>query len=304
MFDLIIIGAGPTGLTAALYAARRMMKVLIISKNMGGQVIWASHIKNYPGIDFIGGVELINKMQKQVKDLGVEIKINEIKEIRKTDDGNFQVQAGSDVYSTKTLILAMGLAPKQLGLANEDEFTGKGISYCATCDGPLFKNKTVAVVGGGNAALDAAEVMSKVATKVYLVYRREQFRGFESLAEEVKKKSNIEILLNSEIQEITGGEKLERIKVKNGLNQAERELEVDGLFIEIGHEPKTEIVADLVERDEKRQIIVDMNGQTSCAGIFAAGDVIASEFKQIIIGCGQGAVAALSAYKYLQVGKK
>jgi len=303
MFDTIIIGTGPTGMTAAIYASRRMMKTLVISKNIGGQVIWASDIKNYPGIEFVGGVELINKMSQQVKDLGVDIKIDEVKKISKNDDGSFLIEAGKNSYLTKTIIIAMGLAPKQLGLDKENELTGRGISYCANCDGPLFKGKNVAVAGGGNAALDAAEVMSKIAGKVYLIYRKPQLKAFESLILAVKDKSNVEIMLSSEISEIIGGKKLEKLKIINNVSQISAEINVDGLFIEIGHQPKTEIVADLVERDSLGQIVVDLSGKTSHDGIFAAGDVIQSEFKQIIIGCGQGAVAALSAYKYLQMGK-
>ncbi|MBI4779613.1 FAD-dependent oxidoreductase [Candidatus Falkowbacteria bacterium] len=303
MFDTIIVGAGPTGMTAAIYASRRMMKALVISKNIGGQVIWASDIKNYPGIEFIGGVDLINKMRQQVKDLGVDIKIDEIRKISKNSDKSFLVEAGKNSYLTKTVIIAMGLEPKQLNLDKENELTGKGISYCANCDGPLFKGKNVAVAGGGNAALDAAEVMSKIASKVYLIYRKSQLKAFESLILAVKNKNNVEMILSSEIREIIGDEKLKKLKIVSNISQEIRELDVDGLFVEIGHEPKTDLVADLVERDTLGQVIVDLSGKTSCDGVFAAGDVIQSEFKQIVIGCGQGAVAALSAYKYLQVGK-
>jgi len=303
MFDTIIIGAGPTGMSAAVYTTRRMMKTLLISKNIGGQVIWASEIKNYPGIDIISGVDLINKMKQQVKDLGADIKIGEIKTINKKDDGTFLVETDKDNYSAKTIIIAMGLAPRQLNLAKEKELTGRGISYCATCDGPLFKGKDVAVVGGGNSALDAAEVMSKIANKVYLICNESQLRAFESLVSTVKSKNNVEIILNSEPSEIIGDTKLEKIKVISKIDQTTRELIISGLFIEIGHEPKTEILSDLAKRDNVGQVITDSNGKTSCDGVFAAGDVTQNEFKQIIIGCGQGAVAALSAYKYLQTGK-
>lgn len=304
MYDVIIIGAGPTGLTAAIYTARRMMKTLIISKNIGGQAMWASDIKNYPGIGQISGVELANKMSQQVKDLGVEIKIDEVKKITVNSDGSFTLETGKSSYQAKTIIAAIGLAPKQLNLPNEEKLTGSGISYCATCDAPLYKGKNVAVVGGGNAALDAADVLSKAGNKVYLIYRKEQFRAFESLVAEVKSRENVEIMLNSDVFEIIGEQKLEKIKVKNSVSQAEREIELDGLFIEIGHKPKTEALADLVSRDEHEQIAVDANCQTSQPGIFAAGDVTTVPYKQVIIGCGQGAIAALSAYKYLQTGNK
>ncbi len=303
MFDTIIIGSGPTGMTAAIYASRRMMKVMVISKNIGGQVIWASDIKNYPGIEYVTGVDLINKMSQQVKDLGVEIKVDEVKKISKNVDGSYLIETGKNSYSAKTIIIAMGLAPKQLNLPNEVELTGRGISYCANCDGPLFKGKKVAVAGGGNAALDAAEVMSKIASQVYLIYRKPQLKAFESLIAAVKDKSNVEVILDSEISKIIGEEKLEKLEVIANISKISRTIEVEGLFVEIGHEPKTDLVADLVKRDTLGQIIVDLSGKTSQDGIFAAGDVTPSEFKQIIVGCGQGAVAALSAYKYLQIGK-
>ena len=300
MFDTIIIGAGPTGLTAAIYASRRMMKTLVISKNIGGQVIWTSDIENYPGIKSIKGPNLANNMLEQARSFGVEIRSEGVNKITRLDNGNFAVGTNKGKYDTKTVIIAMGLAPKSLNLPNEKELIGQGISYCANCDGLFFKEKTVAVVGGGNAALDAAGVMSKIASLVYLIYRKSKFKGFEILADRVKDKKNIKIMMDSEIIEILGKNKLEKIKVINIVNQKTKALEVNGLFVEIGHEPETDLVIDLVKRDSKGQIIVDLSGKTSLAGMFAAGDVTQSEFKQIIIGCGQGAVAALSAYKYLQ----
>lgn len=301
MFDTIIIGAGPTGMAAAIYAARRMMKTLVISKNIGGQIMLASDIKNYPGFDFISGVDLINKMNQQVRNSEADIIIDEVKKISKNNDSGFLIETGKNSYLTKTIIIAMGLEPKQLNLNRENELTGRGISYCATCDSALFKNKDVAVVGGGNAALDAAELLSKIANRVYLIYRKPELKAFASLILAVKDKDNVEIMLNSEIYEIIGEAKLEKLKIINNVNQASTELRVEGLFIEIGHEPKTAVVADLVKTDTLGQVIVDLSGKTSRDGIFAAGDVTQIEFKQIVIGCGQGAVAALSAYKYLQM---
>jgi len=303
MYDIIIIGAGPTGLTAAIYAARRMMKTLVISKNIGGQMVWASEIANYPGVKTIGAIELVQNMSQQVKDFGVGIKIDEVKKIDKNTDGSFKIDGKKQSYLTKTIVLAMGLAPKQLGLARENQLVGKGISYCANCDGPLFKGKPVAVVGGGNAALDATEVLSKIASQVYLIYHKPKFKGFESLVAWVEARKNIIIMLASDVVEIIGEQKLERLKIENKIDRTVKEIKVDGFFIEIGHTPKTEWLANLVERDGKGQIIVDLSAQTSQAGVFAAGDVTPGEFKQIIIGCGQGAVAALSAYKYLQEKK-
>ena len=303
MFDTIIIGAGPTGLTAAIYASRRMMKTLVISKSIGGQIVWASEVENYPGIKAIEGPNLAKNMHEQAKSFGVEIKTEEVNEITKQADGNFIVKTSQGKYEAKTVIIAMGLSPKLLNLPKEKELTGQGISYCANCDGLFFKGKIVAVVGGGNAALDAALVMSKIASQVYLIYRKLKLNGFEISIAKVKNKNNVEIILNSEIVEILGEKKLEKVKIKNKVDQTVKELKVEGLFIEIGHEPETELVADLAERDNQGQVIVDLRGKTSLDGLFAAGDVTQSEYKQVVIGCGQGATAALSAYKYLQ-GKK
>ncbi|MDD4332509.1 MAG: thioredoxin-disulfide reductase [Patescibacteria group bacterium] len=301
MYDLIIIGSGPAGMTAAIYAARREMKTLIIGKELGGQVIWASEIENYPGFKSISNYDLISKMSEQVKALGVEIKTDEVQKIEKNEDGNFSLFTSKDKLEAKTVLLAIGLSPRRLAIPGEQEFSGKGVSYCANCDGPFYKNKNVAVVGGGNSALDAAEVLSKIAKQVYLIHRRDEFRGFEALLDEVKNKTNIELLLNSEIKEITGANKVEKIKVLNIQTQTEREVAVDGVFIEVGRIASTDIIADLAERDEKNQILVDEKFMTKTPGLFAAGDVVRGEFKQITIACGQATIAALAAYQYLQL---
>ncbi len=313
MYDTIIIGSGPAGMTAGIYAARREMKALIIGKELGGQMVWASEIENYPGFKKINSFELINKMQEQVKHLGVEMKIAEIKKIEKVGN-KFILHTNKEKLEAQTVILALGLLPRRLAVSGEQELTGKGVSYCAICDGPFYKNKTVAVVGGGNSALDAAEVLSKIAKKVYLIHRREEFRGFEILVDEVKNKNNVEFILNSEVKEIIGdkppfakateGKRLEKIKVLNNKTKQESELAVDGLFIEIGRIAQTDLVADLVKRDEQNQIIVDEKCQTSLVGMFAAGDVTPGEFKQITIACGQGTIAALAAYQYIQMKRK
>ncbi|MCK4554476.1 FAD-dependent oxidoreductase, partial [Candidatus Parcubacteria bacterium] len=270
---------------------------------------WASEIENYPGFKKINSFELINKMQEQVKHLGVEMKTNQVKKITKQDDV-FAIHTNRGKLEAQTVILALGLKPRRLAVPGEKELTGKGVSYCAICDSPFYKNKIVAVAGGGNSALDAAEVLSKIAKKVYLIHRREEFRGFEILIDEVKNKNNVEFILNSEVKEIIGTSigsaqaKLEKIKVFNNKTKQESELAVDGLFIEIGRIAQTDLVADLVKRDERNQIIVDEKCQTNLAGMFAAGDVTPVEFKQITIACGQGTIAALAAYQYIQMKRK
>lgn len=304
IFDTIIIGAGPGGLTAGIYTARRQMKTLIITKQIGGQVVWASEIMNYPGYQTIQGIKLIKQMQEQIKALKIEILIDEILKIKKNNSYSFTlVTKKHQSFFTKTIIIAIGLAPKKLNLPGETEFTGKGISYCANCDAPLFKDKIVAVAGGGNAALDAAETLAKIASQVYLIYRGEKLRGFEELVNQIKKQKKIKIFYQTEIKEILGSSKLEKIIIFNKQTSQTDQLTIDGLFIEIGRAPETAWLAKLVKLDENKQIIVDQVGQTSQAGIFAVGDVTQNKFKQIIISCGQGATAALAAYQHLQLQK-
>ncbi|MFH1773306.1 MAG: thioredoxin-disulfide reductase [Patescibacteria group bacterium] len=302
IYDVIIIGSGPAGITAGIYAARRKMKTLIIGKQVGGQIIWASIIENYPGFKSINSFELIQKMEDQIKSLNVEIKTEEVKEIKKSNN-NFLIITKKGNYKAKTIIIATGLLPRCLDIPGEKELIGKGVSYCATCDGPLFKNKAVAVVGGGNAALDAAEVLSKIACQVYLIHRKEHFRGFETLVAKIQQKDNIEIVFDSQVQEIIGQSKLEKIKIINNKTNKIREININGLFIEIGRQAYTQIVADLVKLDSNKKIIIDSNCRTNQSGIFAAGDVTQTSFNQIVIACGQGSIAALSAYEFLQSQK-
>lgn len=300
LYDTIIIGAGPAGMTAGIYAARREMNALIIGKEPGGQMMWASEIENYPGFRSISNYELISKMQGHVTDLGVKIKNEEVKKVEKNEEGNFELTTGRDVFYSKTVIIAMGLSPRRLEIPGEKEFNGKGVTYCANCDAPFYKNKDVAVIGGGNSALDAAEYLSKIANQVYLIHRREDFRAFEALIEGVKSKDNIELVKNSEVKNIEGQEAVERIKVYNKKQESESDIEVQGVFIEVGRIAKTDLVADFVERNEGSQIKINEMCETTTPGLYAAGDVTTAPFKQITIACGQGTVAALAAYQYVQ----
>lgn len=302
MYDTIIIGAGVAGMTAAIYAQRRAMKTLIISKDVGGQVNLTTEIENWPGFETISAFELVDRISNQVKKLGVEIKNTEVKEIIKQGDKNFTIKTSSEELKTKTVIIAMGLLPRRLDIPGELEFAGKGISYCANCDGPFFKKKKIAVVGGGNSAVDAAEYLSKIAESVYLIHRQDTFRAFENLIEDIKARPNITILLNSEIKEITGDQVVKKIKILNNQDQSEQEVEIDGLFIEIGRVASTDILDGLVNRDRKNQIIVNEDCATSNPGIFAAGDVTQTKIKQLTVACGMGTIAALSAYQYIHQG--
>jgi thioredoxin-disulfide reductase len=288
-------------MTAGIYAARREMKTLIIGKEVGGQMVWANEIENYPGFEKINAFELIERFRQQTLSFGVEMKNDEVKQIEKMADGNFLLQTNKESFQAKTVIIAMGLSPRRLAVKGEVEFNGRGVSYCANCDGPFFKNKKVAVVGAGNSALDAAEVLSKIASQVYLIHRNDRFRAFDSLITEVKSRENIEIILDTNIESIEGGDKVEKIIISNANTKEKREIELDGVFIEIGRIASTDLVKDLVERNEKSQIIVNSKTETKTPGLFAAGDVTDCEFKQISIASGQATIAALSAYQYLQL---
>ncbi len=300
MFDVIIIGAGPAGMTAGIYAARREMKALILSKDIGGQVIWAAEIENYPGFKSIQSHELINNMKEQVENLGVEIKTDEVKEIIKREDGNFDIITNKKKYQSKTVIVCMGLSPRRLAIPGEEELSGKGVTYCANCDGPFYKGKDVVVVGGGNAALDAAEMLSKIAKKVYLVHRSEVFKAFEVLVKEVEDRENIELCLNSEVERIVGENKVEQIIIKDK-EGVKREIKTDGIFIEVGRIAHTDLVDGLAERNERKEIVVDERCRTTTKGLFAGGDVTQIPFKQISSANGQATIAALSAYQYIQL---
>ncbi|NTW22547.1 FAD-dependent oxidoreductase [Candidatus Falkowbacteria bacterium] len=300
MYDTIIIGAGPAGVSAAIYAVRREMKTLLISKDIGGQVGWAGEIENYPGFPSIKNYELVGLFEKHLKSAGVEHLLSEVKAIVKNQDDVFEVVTSKDKYLAKTVIVTMGLVPRRLAISGEEQFNGKGVSYCANCDGPLFRHKTVAVVGGGNAALDAAEVLSKIASKVYLIHRSDKFRAFDMLVDEVKARPNIEIVDHAVVKEIVGNEKVSGIKIDRADGKTS-DIEVDGVFIEIGRIAHTDVLKELVRMDEKNQIIIDEKCNTSLSGMFAAGDVTNGEFKQISIASGQGTIAALAAYQYLQL---
>jgi thioredoxin-disulfide reductase len=303
MYDVVIIGSGPAGMTAGIFAARREMKTLIIGREVGGQLVWASEIENYPGFSTIGSFELIDRIKQQALGCGVEFKDDEVKRVEKNAQGAFILSTSRELFEAKTVIVAMGLSPRRLAVPGEIELNGQGVSYCANCDGPFFKKKVVAVIGGGNSALDAAELMSKIASQVYLVHHSDKFKAFETLLDEVKSKANVEMLLNTTIQAVEGDKRVEKIRVMDNLTKVVREISVDGVFIEVGRIASTDLVADFVDRNAKNQIIVNRNGETRTPGLFAAGDVTNCEFKQITIAMGEATTAALTAYQYLQLKK-
>lgn len=300
MYDVIIIGGGPAGLTAGIYAGRRALKTLILSRDIGGQASKAWDIENYPGYEKTSGADLCCKFFNQAKSFGAEVKFEEAKNISKKGD-EFEVKTGSNTYQSKTIILASGKKPRELGVPGEEEFKGKGVSYCATCDGPFFKEKTIAVVGGGNSALDAALYCSKICSKIYLIYRGTSFSAEQFLIEKVQAEEKIEVLLESEIAKISGSQTVEKIELKSG-----KLLDVSGVIVEIGYIVDKSILENLVDLNEKGQIKTSAEQETSSPGIFAAGDITDAAYKQIVIAAGEGAKAALSAFDYIQKkeGKK
>lgn len=294
MYDVIVVGGGPAGLTAAIYAVRANKKVLVLEDTAcGGQIINTSVISNYPAAPGITGLEFGQRLQQQAEDLGVEIEFEHVDKIIE-NDGSKIVQTEDDQYKAKAVIIATGTEPRHLGLDNEDKFTGRGISFCATCDGGFYKGKTVAVNGGGNSALHEALYLSDVASKVYLIHRREEFRGSPSLVEKVKERENIEIITSVTIVGLIGDGKLEKIALSDG-----RELEIDGLFVAIGREPKAKGLIDGLKLSEGDFIESDERCLTNIPGIFVAGDVRQKELRQLVTAVSDGAIAASAALNYV-----
>lgn len=309
IFDTLVIGSGPAGLTAAIYNSRADLKTVVIAGNQpGGQLTITTLVDNYPGFPTgVGGVKLMMDMQQQVKNLGVEIKNGLVKSVSLSDNQSvrlFKVELDNgEILESKAIIVATGAATKWLGLPNEKELIGHGISGCATCDGMFFRGKTVAIIGGGDTACEEAAFLGKICEKAYLIHRREELRA--SMAEQKKVLNNpkVEIWWNSEVKEVNGKEKLESIKVLNNKTGEEKILPLDGLFVAIGSQPATEFLRGLVDLSETGQVLVGQNKEhvtmTSVEGIFAAGDCVNIKHKQAIVAAGEGCRAALDAEKWL-----
>ena len=297
-YDVIIVGSGPAGLTAGVYAGIYKLNALIIGEQIGGLVSEAIEIRNFPTYKKIGGVEFVQKMNDQVEDLGIETKNDCVISIEKVGS-MFSVKTNSEEYKAKKIILTSGLEKKKLGLENEDVFLGKGVSYCATCDAPFYKDKVVCVVGGSNSALTSALLISKFAKEVYIIYRKDKFFRAEPMwVGEIERNEKIKVIFNSNVVELKGKEKLESVVLDNG-----DELKTDGLFVEIGSVPNTKLAKELGIELEEGYIKVNKRQKTNIEGIFAAGDITNNPLKQIIVACAQGAVAANSAYEELRVGQ-
>ncbi|MBI1935847.1 FAD-dependent oxidoreductase [Candidatus Woesearchaeota archaeon] len=303
MYDVIIVGAGATGLTAAIYACRKKLKTAIISIDVGGQTNLTSHIENYPGTGPMHGIELMQRFQNEAIGFGAELIMGKANKVDKTDNGFRVGLANGESYECKALILAYGKVPRSLGIENEEKFLGRGVSTCVTCDLPLFKNRDVAVIGGGNSAVEGALESATIAKKVYLIHRRDSFRADEITVEKLKQNKNIGLVLNSISTKVVGDKNVEGIEVENIVTKEKKTLKVDGVFIEIGYVVDTSFVQHLVKVNEKKEIIVDEKCNTSHAGIFAAGDITPVPYKQTVIAAGEGSKAALECYRWLTGGK-
>lgn len=301
MRDLIIVGGGPAGITAGIYAARQQLDTLILTKKVGGQITTkAVPIENYPGFSEVESTKLVKRFEEQVKQLGADINYEEVAQINKQQQG-FEVVTENGNFEAKTIIIATGADPRPLEVPGEKEFIGQGVSYCAVCDGPTFKGKEVAVAGGGNAGFETALFLSQYAEKITILEYLPEVQADSVNQKEVNKKDSIEIVTNVELKEIKGDDFVNSVIYENRKTGQEETLDLSAVFIEVGRQPATSFVSDLVEFNEKDEIKVNQDtGATQTPGLFAAGDVTNVKFKQIVIAAGQGAKAALGANQYLQ----
>lgn len=299
IYDVVIVGGGAAGLTAAIYAARYGLKTIVFSDSFGGTITYAHKVCNYPGFTEISGMEWSEKVLSQVQALGVEVNFEKVMTIDKKEK-EFVINSDQRTVKAKKIILAIGRSRRKLGVEREDELTGKGISYCATCDGGFYKNKVVGVVGGSDAAVTSALLLADLASKVYLLYRKEELRAEKAWIELVNANQKIEVLYKTEAIELLGQEKLEGIKTNIG-----KTISLNGLFVEIGSVPNTELLSKLnVSLDDNKFIIVNKEQKTNVSGIFAAGDATnASDLKQVITSASQGAIAAYHAYLEIKENK-
>lgn len=298
-YDVIVVGGACAGLSAALYTGRRALKTLVITKDIGGQIATTTEVENYPGTGTVQGPELAESFRKQAESSGAEIKFGEVTGVKKEGDV-YQIASSLGTFTAPVVILSFGLEHRHLGVPGEVEYTGKGVSYCATCDGPLFKNKVIGVVGGGNSALDAAEYLSNLGKKVYVFIRKDVYRAEQVLIDAVEKAENVEILFNTEVKEIIGETFLQKVKVVNNKTDVSQDIEVNALFVEIGWMTKTSFLQGLVDLDERGFVITNNKNETSAPGLYAAGDITDTPFKQAVISAGEGAKAAMAAAQYIQ----
>jgi len=304
MYDLIIIGAGPAGLTAGLYAGRYRIDTLILEKVcVGGQIILSPTIENFPAFPAgISSQELVDRLKEQVDNVGVKIALENVLEILpsfKLKNPIYNVKTGEKSYETKSVIISSGAQSKRLGIEGEDRLIGHGVSYCATCDGPLFKDKDIVVIGGGDRAIEEAIFLTSYAKQVTVIHRRQQLRASKILEEKARENSKINFILDSVVEEIAGVNKVEAVRIRDIKTNAVNNVPCQGIFIYVGIEPNTAFLRNLLQMNESGFIITDQQMQSSKAGVFACGDCREKSLYQVISACSEGAIAADSAHKYL-----
>jgi thioredoxin reductase (NADPH) len=296
-YDVVIVGAGIAGLSAAIYTARQNLSTVVVGKDLGGQLLLTDEIQNYPGFTSISGVDLIRRVERQARAFGAEVVFDEVVSVDE-DQGGFRVRtAGGDEYLGLALILAFGKTPRDLGVLGEDRLKGRGVSYCAICDAALYKGRDVALVSWGEPAYEAASILNNVVNRFYWIYPGQRPVPDEEFLNEVRGRASL--LPNHEVVEIRGGDKVDAVVVRDRGSGEVREIKVDAVFIEVGYVAKTSLVSHLVKLNDKGEIIIDEYCRTSHEGIFAAGDVAVSPYKQAVIAAAQGVIAALTAYSYV-----
>ena len=300
-YDLIIIGGGPAGMSAGIYSARQKLETLVITKEFGGQMTHkAVDIENYPGFEKVSGFELIAKMEDQMKKKGVKILNDGVSELKKIDGSFFISTEGGREFEAKVIIIATGAEPRKLDVPGETEYIGRGVSYCTTCDGPLFNGKDVAVIGGGDAGFEAALFLSNYANKIYILEYGETVRAGIDNQEKARAIEKIQIITSAELKEIKGKDFVKQIVFKDRKNGDEKILDAGGVFIQAGYQPATSFLEDWADLNERREIVVDFETfETKTPGLFAVGDVNNGKVKQVVVACGQGATAVIYAYKYI-----
>ena len=300
-FDVIVIGAGAAGLTAGIYLSRAKVKTLILNEGaVGGQMVLTHEIANYPGVENISGYGLARIMKTQAQKFGCVIKSNlKITFLELNDEIKKVTVNDKEIYTSNAVIISTGGKSRMIGAINEDKFKGKGISYCATCDGDFFQDKEIIVVGGGNSALEEAVSLTKYASKVTVVHQFDHFQALEHYVDEAKKNEKIDFIMESKIIEFIGDEKLEAVKIQHQTTNAIIEMKIDGVFIFIGYVPNTESLEDIVELNEWKEIVVDKNMRTDLGGVFAAGDSIQKRYRQVTTAVSDGTIAALAAADYI-----
>ncbi|MFN8574572.1 MAG: thioredoxin-disulfide reductase [Gemmatimonadaceae bacterium] len=302
-YDVVIVGAGPAGMTAALYAGRSMLKTVLLERGAsGGELLNTEVIEDYPGFERIEGWELASRFDAHARKFGAEFHTGNVTTVRRLEDGTFETLCdNNDVYLSPTVIVTAGGTPVKLGIPGEAEYAGKGVSYCAICDGAFFKGHTIAVVGGGDAAVEEADFLTRYAERVYVIHRRDAFRASKILQKRLFENPKVEVIWDTTVESIHGDAKglVDHLRLHNTQTGASSELKVTGIFVFVGFKPNTGIIADHLDHDPQGYLITDANMATSIPGLFAAGDVRVQLTRQVTTAVGDGTTAAIAAEKYL-----